>query len=120
AENNREACLHNLGPLSSLARALRAGPPDRDAAKLEQELRRLSARLYGVQFFCPEGGHYVVAADGKAVTCAVHGSALSPKQPAAPSEKGSLGRLLREFADMTLALTFLKDGLHAVVTIERK
>lgn len=116
AENNREACLHNLGPLSSLSRALTAAKPSESA----DELRRLSGQLYGVHFFCPEEGRYAVSPDGKAVTCSVHGSALAPKQPAAPTEKSSLGRLLREFADMTLALTFMEDGLHAVVTIERK
>jgi Protein of unknown function (DUF1559) len=120
AENNRAACLHNLGPLSSLSRGMTAGKPASSAAALEQELRRLSALVYGVHFFCPEEGRYRVAPDGKAVTCSVHGSATAPRQPAVPSEKSSLGRLLHEFADMTLALTFMEDGLHAVVTIERK
>lgn len=120
AENNREACLHNLGPLSSLSRALTAGRPGRSADEMELELRRLSARLYGVHFYCPEEGRYAVSPDGKAVTCGVHGTVLTPKQPVTPSEKSNLGKLLREFSDMTLALTFLEDGLHAVVTIERK
>jgi hypothetical protein len=120
AENNREACLHNLGPLSSLSRALTAEKAGRSADEMQRELRRQSAELYGVHFFCPEEGHYAVSSDGKAVTCSTHGSALFPRQPAVPSEKSSLGRLLREFADMTLALTFMDDGLHAVVTIERK
>jgi hypothetical protein len=116
AENNREACLNNLGPLASLGRSM-AGKP---AAEIEKELERLSARLYGVQFFCPEDGRYTCSADGKSCTCSIHGSAQAPKQAFAPSEKSSLGKLLREFSDMTLALTFLEDGLHAVVTIERK
>ncbi len=116
-ENCRQACLHNLGPLSSLSRSL---PPGKSGNEAGRQLRRLSARLYGAQFFCPDEGRYVVSPDGKAVTCSVHGSALAPKQPAAPSEKSGPGRLPREFADMALSLTFLEDGLHAVVTIERK
>jgi hypothetical protein len=116
-ENCRQACLHNLGPLSSLSRSL---PPGESADEAGRRLRRLSGRLYGAQFFCPDEGRYVVSPDGKAVTCSVHGSALAPKQPAAPSEKSGPGRLPREFADMALSLTFLEDGLHAVVTIERK
>ncbi len=120
AENNREACLHNLGPLSSLSRALTSKAAGRSADELDAELRRLSARLYGVHFFCPEDGRYAVSADGKTASCAVHGTALAPRQPRAPSDKSDLGKLLREFADMTLALTFMEDGLHAVVTIERK
>jgi hypothetical protein len=120
AENNREACLYNLGPLSSLSRALTAGKSAPSATRLEKELRRLSVLLYGAHFFCPEEGHYQVSADGKAVTCSVHGSALAPRQPSMPAQNSSLGKLLREFDDLTLALTFRDDGLHAVMTIERK
>jgi len=92
----------------------------RSTEELEQELRRLSARLYGVRFFCPEEGRYAAAPDGKSVTCDIHGSALTPRQPAAPSEKSNLGRLLHEFTDMSLALTFMEEGLRAIVIIERK
>ncbi|MCI0457783.1 MAG: DUF1559 domain-containing protein, partial [Gemmataceae bacterium] len=120
AENNRRACLHNLGPLTSLSRSLTARIADRPADERERELQRSSGRLLGVHFFCPEEGRYAISPDGKTVTCGIHGSALAPQQPAAPSEKSNLGRQLRAFADMTLALTFLEDGLHAVVTMERK
>lgn len=120
AENNREACLHNLGPLSSLSRSLTTKMPGRPADEMEQELRRLSARLFSVHFFCPEEGRYVVSPGGKEVTCSVHGSAMDPRQGRTPSDKSSLGKLLREFRDMTLALSFLEDGLRAVVTIDRK
>jgi hypothetical protein len=116
AENNREACLHNLGPLSSLSRSM----PGQSGESLNKELERLSGRLYGVHFFCPEEGRYVAAPDGNGVICSVHGSAVLPKQPTAPSEKSSIGKLLREFSDMTLSLTFLEEGLRAVVTIDRK
>lgn len=120
AENNREACLHNLGPLSSLGRALTGFAPGRSATELDKEIRQLSSRLYGVQFFCPEGGRYAITPDGKNATCSVHGSAMEPRQQFLPSEKSKLGKLLNEFADLTIALSFLEDGLHAVVTIDRK
>lgn len=116
AENNREACLHNLGPMTSLSRAV-SGLAGND---LDKELEKLSGRLYGVRFFCPEEGRYVPSPDGGSMQCSVHGSVHAPKQPLAPSEKSSLGKLLREFDDMTLSLTFLEDGLRAVVTIDRK
>jgi hypothetical protein len=120
AENNREACLNNLGPLSSVGRALVAAAPDAPAEVRDRELRRLADRLHAVHFFCPEGGNYQLKPDGKAVTCSVHGSALDPKQPSAPSDRTGLGKLIADLADVTATLTFLEDGLHAVVTVERK
>jgi hypothetical protein len=54
------------------------------------------------------------------MTCRIHGSALEPRQAAAPAEDQSLAKLLSTFAGLSTTLTFLEDGLHAVVTIERK
>ena len=54
------------------------------------------------------------------MACSLHGSAQSPRQPAGPADAGELGRLLKGLSDVSLALTFLEDGLHAVVTVERK
>jgi Protein of unknown function (DUF1559) len=119
AENNRVACLHNLGPLSSLARAT-VSPDDRHPkADIPPQIHQLGAAIYDTHFYCPDGGRYVFGADGS-VACSLHGSALSPRQPDAPSPKSDLGRLLNGFADMTLLLTFREEGLHAIVTIDRK
>jgi hypothetical protein len=116
-ENNREACLNNLGPLTSLCRALVAG---RSAGPLtETEVREMTGRLCDVNFFCPDGGNYVVALDGMSVSCTAHGSAQSPRQPASPNENSELGQLMQGLSDMSVALSFLEDGLHAVVTVER-
>jgi hypothetical protein len=126
AENNRQACLDNLGPLSSIGRSFTASglgkrdAADRSAAELGTEVHRLADRLHAVHFFCPEGGRYELSPDGKAITCSLHGSALAPRQPSAPAEKGVAGKLLRQFGGMTATLTFLEDGLHAVVTIDRR
>jgi len=119
AENNRAACLHNLGPLSSLARTAVPAADRKPGADLPTEIRQLGETIYDTHFYCPDGGHYVFGADGT-VTCSLHGSALAPRQPAAPQPKSDLGRLLESFADMTLLLTFREEGLHAVVTIDRK
>jgi hypothetical protein len=118
-ENNRVACLNNLGPLSSLTRALTAGKPERGASLTDEDFQDMTARLCDTHYFCPDGGHYDLAPDGKSVICTAHGSAKSPRQPASPNEDSEVGRLMREFADMRVALSFLEDGLHAVVTIER-
>jgi hypothetical protein len=117
AENNREACLRNLRPMTSVARALRAEKPEGDLTK---ETQRTADRLYAVHFFCPDGGRYVPSADGKTCSCSVHGSAEHQQQPLAPIEAAGSGKALQNFGGLTATLTFLEDGLHAVVVLERK
>ncbi|HET6325006.1 MAG TPA: DUF1559 domain-containing protein [Planctomycetaceae bacterium] len=119
AENNRVACLHNLGPLASLTRAAVPSADRHPQVDLPAVVRELGATIYDTHFYCPDGGHYVFDADGS-VACSLHGSALAPRQLEAPSLKSNLGRLLDGFADMTVLLTFREEGLHAVVTIDRK
>jgi hypothetical protein len=113
AENNRQACINNVGPLTSIARCL----PD---AVRNSELSRSIDRYLGAHLFCPEGGHYVLSPDGKNVTCNVHGDALAPHQAVAPANNSPPNQVLQNFTGMTVNLTFLEDGLHAVVTIDRK
>jgi hypothetical protein len=109
AESNRHACLENLAPLSGVARALAAtgvgGAVDE------------AGRLYGVHYYCPDGGEYRVAADGKTVECSIHGSAREPRQVRAAGEGA---RSLYGTAGATASLTFMEDGLHAVVNVKRK
>lgn len=126
AENEREACLNNLGPLADVARALTSrvanqtgeAAPGGDA--LDRATLELADRLHGARHFCPEGGAYNVSPDGRSVSCSVHGTASSPRQPAAPSERSAAGRTMRELTDLTATLTFMEDGLHAVLTVNRK
>jgi hypothetical protein len=116
-ENNRRACLNNLAPLSSVVRAVKAAeiPGDR-AAYIEN----FSREFCGAHLFCPDGGKYEVAPDGKSVVCSKHGTMASPRQALAPDETAPAGKAISSFAGMTAALTFMEDGLHAVVTIDRK
>ncbi len=65
-------------------------------------------------------GNIGLALGGREIVCTAHGSASMPRQGIAPSEKSPMGRLLKEFGGLTMGLTFLEDGLHAVVTVERK
>ena len=123
AENEREACLNNLGPLASAARALTAvaegtQPPAGEA--LDRGTVELAERLAGARFVCPEGGAYRVSADGRQVSCGVHGTAADPRQPAAPSDQSPAGRTMRGLSDLTATLTFMDDGLHAVLVVKRK
>ncbi len=116
-ENSRQACLGNLGPLSCVARALSAGST---GAATSAAVQREAEKLYGVHFYCPDGGKYEVSADGKQVTCRTHGSAEFPQQLGALTAGSPAARLLDQFGGATAELTFLEDGLHAVVTIQRK
>jgi hypothetical protein len=117
AEESRRACLKNLGPLSSVARAATgSGEAAADAAEIGAE----ADALHGVHFFCPDGGRYEPLSDGREIVCSVHGSVMSPRQMPAPADNSPMGRLMDNFGGITTALTFLEDGLHAVVTIQRK
>jgi hypothetical protein len=120
AENNRLACLNNVGPLSSIARAVRAKNPGGHEEPVGLEIQPLADRVHAVHFFCPDGGRYERTPDGKSVVCSIHGSARAPRQPAAPAAQSAPGQLQRHFKGMTVTLTFVEDGLHAVVTIDRK
>jgi hypothetical protein len=128
AENNREACLRNLGPMSSVARALRAEKPEGELGRQDKPgapatgspVQQTADRLYAVHFFCPEGGRYLPSADGKTCSCSVHGNAERQRQPLAPNEAAGPGKALQNFGGLTATLTFLEDGLHAVLVLDRK
>jgi hypothetical protein len=119
AENNREACLRNLGPMASAARVVRAAGKA-DAEDLSQEALAEAARLYAVHLYCPEGGKYIVSPDGKHCSCSIHGDAEQPLQPLSPRAATAAGKAMEHFAGLTASLTFLEEGLHAVVLLDRK
>jgi hypothetical protein len=123
AENNRRACLNNLGPLASVGRAVVASSQagaKRTLPELSLLTRQTADQLYGVHFFCPEGGRYELTPDGRTCRCSVHGWAADPVQAPAPATASPLGKLLDRFTGASATLTFLEDGLHAVVTVDRK
>lgn len=115
AESSREACLNNLGPLSSAAKAA-VSTGSADAGTV---LRQADA-AHAVHSFCPDGGKYELSPGGRQVVCSQHGTAMLPRQGVAPAAGSPMGKLLEEFGGVTMGLTFLEDGLHAVVTVERK
>ena len=111
AEASREACLNNLGPLSSAARlALSA----EGGVKAEEILRRADA-AHAVHFFCPDGGR--ISWRGGRIVCTAHVRRV-PRQASARrrTTRWQAARLVRRPDDGS---TFLEDGLHAVVTLER-
>ena len=53
--------------------------------------------------------------------CTVHGQAhLNPRQMLAPSKDSHTMKSLEHFQGFAATLTFMEDGLHAVVVIDRK
>jgi hypothetical protein len=125
SENNRQACLCNLGPLAQVGRAFgtavaRGEYSEALAARRGRDVCRLADGLYAVHFFCPDGGDYLLDRDGRAVTCSVHGWAREPRQYAAQRDQADYDKFLRSFGGMTITLTFLEDGLRAVLTVDRK
>lgn len=122
AENNRHACLNNLGPLSSVARALASGeqaPNKVDAQARMAEIEDRAYEVYGVRYFCPEGGTFQLGPDHQTVHSSVFGTPAAPTQPAAPSAKSAIGQLLNDLWQVTVSLTFTKEGLRGVLEIDR-
>ncbi|HEV3145448.1 MAG TPA: hypothetical protein VGZ47_16265 [Gemmataceae bacterium] len=114
-ENRRSACLANLSMLANVNR----GWNDRGSAETPALLGQV-IRMYGVRPFCPDGGAYSFAPDGKSCRCSIHGDDRNPRQFAAPADNSATGKLLKTLAGLNATLTFQVHGLRAVVTIERK
>jgi hypothetical protein len=126
AENNRRACLNNLGPLTSVARAVLAehtdarGEVDLKPEELAELVLARAAEVYAVRFYCPDGGKYVVDPKTGEVSSSLHGTVLAPRQGRAPAEGTPSAKAMGGLAGASASLTFLEDGLHAVLTIDRK
>ena len=117
-EAARNACLDNIGPLTSAARVAVSSHHD-DGGVTPEQLAKSAAWIYGGVHRCPCGGHYVRTKDGK-VVCDVHGNADHPQQPVPDAENGGAVEMLNSFSEIRVLLTFLEDGLHAVLEIDRK
>jgi hypothetical protein len=117
AEQHRQSCLENVGRLSNAARLIEAALAGKASHDPSSSLEETAQHLYGLHFFCPEGGQYV--RDGHGVRCSHHGTALDPHQAAVPQDNAAIDTMLREFTGLTVTLTFLEDGLHAVLVIDR-
>ena len=116
AESLRGGCQKNLVMIENVA----TGWNDRKPATLDAALLDRVVRVYGARPFCPDGGKYELSADGRTCRCSVHGVPDDPKQPAGPSAVSSTGRLLQTFGGLNAAIRFEDDGLHVIVTVDRK
>ena len=111
SESARQSCLDNLGHFTMAERSL---PPGADAATMN--LR--ASEIYGVRHFCPAGGQYLLGAD-RQCACSIHGTAGHPTQPSSEETTGVAQKVLTSFDEARIMLTFLEDGLHAVLEIDR-
>ena len=120
AESNRNACLKNLGPLSSAGRAYAATHKKGKLSWNDREVLPYARGMFGFDYQCPDGGKYMFNADGTRCTCSIHGSYLEPRQRLTPAEDSELARLMRQFTNLSAALTFTDQGLRAVVVVEKR
>lgn len=116
-EAARLACLDNIGPMMSAARVVE-GSHHANSAPTSEELAVAASVIYGGIHRCPCGGHYVRTHDGR-IVCDVHGNADQPQQPAPDAPNGGSLQMLNSFSEIRVLLTFLEDGLHAVLEIDR-
>ncbi len=128
AENNREASLNNISRIYGVARAVlseqvvtgKKSPDALDLTKLSQQAQAEADQIYGVHFFCPSGGQYVLQQGGYAMENSVHGSVLLPRQGTAPVTTDTTTQLLSGVRQVTASLIFQEKGLHALLVIDRK
>jgi hypothetical protein len=118
-ENLREACMNDLHLLAHVARAHSENVTGTVAEK-SAKLIELTEKAHGVRCRCADGGTYTLEPDGVTWRCSVHGTIADPHQHEAPDERSPFARLMRDFRDATASVTFLPEGLRAVITIERK
>jgi hypothetical protein len=122
AESARRVGVDNVSRISLLARSYLSMHPE--AAKGDSDtaisgIVQLAQQVHGVRFSLPDGGQYQLAKDRRSVMHSSYGTAMMPHQKAAPDEDGELMKAVREFSGLAAELTFLDDGLHGVVTVDR-
>jgi hypothetical protein len=117
----RQRTLDNAALISPFLRTYLATHADsgRDE-ELVQGVQKIAEQVHGVQFLLPDGGEFQLSADRTSIVHSRFGDGLVPHQPDKPSPDGDLQKALSEFKGLSAQLTFLEDGLHAVVTIDRK
>ncbi len=114
-ESARHSCLDNLGHLGTAARTML---PDARAKANAASLLKQAAEIYGVHHYCPAGGSYTLRADQQC-QCSLHGTVEEPTQPSLDDTSGVAQQVLTNFQDARFSLTFLPEGLHAVLELDR-
>lgn len=120
-DNNRKACLKNLAPLTVLARSVAGLRHNGDL--LPGDILHAASLCSSVaaKAFCPDGGVYTFDSSSGNVYCTVHGGRGQSRQSVNLSESSNASTaLLRSLKRSYAQLTFLEDGLHGELVVERK
>lgn len=120
-DNNRRSCLKNLAPLTVLARALASLSDDGNLLPGDLANAAHSQSSLGAKALCPDGGVYNFDAASGNVFCSLHGGLGQSRQIVKPAQHANASNvLLNSLKRSCASLTFLEDGLHGELVVERK
>lgn len=114
-EAARKSCLENIGPLISAAK-VEAGALTGNSTN--QAIAARAVAIYGGVHVCPCGGRYRGILGG-GTECTVHGNLDEPRQPSPGDVNGASLAMLNSFSEIRVLLSFLEDGLRAVLEVDR-
>jgi hypothetical protein len=111
ASSAKEACLSNFDELQVLFKYFSdAGVP----------IEKVSEKLDGTRYFCPEGGEYQYDSAKNVVTCTIHGTIETPRQPEKMGEDATFSRLINGIDQIAVSLTFEGEGVRTRVNMTFK
>jgi len=109
-EKARTACNRNISSIHNLVKLY--------GVKID-DLPRIAAAKYGVQYFCPDDGDYSFDVELNQVLCSVHGNREHSRQNPLPDRKASFARFVENLDEITAFLRFQDDALLTTVEIVR-
>jgi hypothetical protein len=111
AASAKEACLSNFDELQvSFKYFTDAGVP----------IEKVSEKLDGTRYFCPEGGEYQYDPAKNVVQCTVHGTMESSRQPEKMGEDATFSRLINGIDQIAISLAFEGAGVRTRVRMTFK
>lgn len=111
AEKSRTACHRNISSIYNLCKLYDA--PVEDTSNLAMS-------KYGVTYFCPDGGHYILDGERDQVMCSVHGNRLESRQNPDADQPSSFDRFVKSLDEIIMTLRFRDDSLIATVEIVKR
>jgi len=111
AASAKEACLSNLDELQVLFKYFSdTGMPVEKAAE----------KADGTRYFCPDGGEYHYDPEKSVVSCSLHGTPESPRQPDRIREDTASSRLISGIDEIAVSLAFEAEGIRTRVRVRFK
>ncbi len=120
-DNSRRACLKNLAPLTVYARAAASIKGTGDLLAGDIVGASTKNPVHQATALCPDGGVYKFDATTGNVFCSVHGGLGQSRQAVQLSVNANAANVLLDSLKRSYAsLTFLEDGLHGELVVEKK